>query len=158
MITPGRHPFEVSALAACAFAGGVMAAGGIRPRSIVTGLPEPLLTVWLALIAVGGVIGLLGVYWRGSVDDGLLIELVGVSMIAAACTLYVAALFAGNPVATAFGAAGLLSGIAAGAWWRAAQCWSDWRRVRAGSLSSVQIDMTLLTEERPGRDDDQGLT
>lgn len=149
-ITPGRHPFEVAPLAACVLAGGVMAISGVRPPSIANGLPEPLMTAWLALVAVGGLIGLLGVYWRGPVDDALLIEFAGVAAVAAAATLYVAALFAGNAPAVAFGAGGLLAGLAGGGWWRAVQCLTDWRRVRAGSVEDGHGDIPLVTEGPPG--------
>jgi hypothetical protein len=153
LITPGRHPFEVGPLAACAIVGGVMAIAHVRPPSLAAGLPEPLMTAWLALVAAGGAIGLLGVYWRGAVDDGLLIEFAGVAAVAAACTLYVAALFAGNPPAVAFGAGGLLAGLAGGGWWRAVQCLTDWRRVHAGSVEQVRVDIPLVTEGPP---DEQG--
>lgn len=154
LITPGRHPFEVGPLAACAIVGGVMAIAHIRPPSLANGLPEPLMTAWLALVAAGGALGLLGAYWRGAVDDGLLIEFAGVAAVAAACTMYVAALFAGNSPAVAFGAGGLLAGLAGGAWWRAGQCLTDWRRVRGGSVEQVHIDIPLVTERPPP--DEQG--
>jgi hypothetical protein len=155
LITPGRHPFEVAPLASCVLAGGYMAISHVRPPSMTAALPDAALTGWLALVAIGGAIGLAGVYWRGDVADGLLVEFAGVVAVALACTLYVAALFVGNPIGNAFGAAGLLAGLAGGAWWRAGQCLSDWRRLRAGSVTSVRIDLPLVTEERPP-DDEQG--
>jgi hypothetical protein len=155
LITPGRHPFEVAPLTACVVAGSYMAVSQVRPPSMAAAMPEPLLTAWLALVALGGAIGLAGVYWRGHVGDGLLIEGAGVTAIAAACTLYVVVLFAGNPVSTAFAAAGLLAGLAGGGWWRAGQCLTDWRRLHAGAVTSVRIDLPLVTEERP-HDDEQG--
>jgi hypothetical protein len=158
LITPGRHPFEVVPLAACALAGSYMAVSGVRPPSMTAAMPEPVLTAWLALVAVGGALGLLGVYWRGDVADGLLIEFAGVSAVALACTLYVAVLFVGNPVGVAFGAAGLLAGLAGGAGWRAGQCLTDWRRVHRGAVTAVRIELPLVTEERPPDvdDDEQG--
>jgi hypothetical protein len=159
-ITPGRHPFEVGPLLACVLVGIVMGIGGVRPPTMTRGLPEPLLTVWLILIAAGGLVGLVGAYWRGAVDDGLLVEFAGTLAVGAACTLYVIALLAGNPWPASVGSAGLLAGIAGGALGRAAQCVIEFRRVRRGVMHTVRLELPLLTEDGPptpdGYDDGAG--
>lgn len=150
-ITPGRHPFEVAPLAACAVVGTVMTVAHMRPPALLAGYPDTIITAWLALIGLGGLAGLLGVFWRGSVDDGLLIEFAGVTGVAAACNLYVIALYATQPFGNAFTAAGLLSGLGAGATWRAGQCLTEWRRVRRGVVQQVRVELPLLTEgDSPG--------
>lgn len=138
-IMPGRHPFEVALLAACAIVGGVMVATGIRPPSVQAGYAETVVTAWLACVAVGGLVGLLGVYWRGSPDDGLLVEAAGVGAIAAACLLYVVGLYVTQPLGGAFTAGGLLAGIAAGGAWRLAQCVNGWRKIRT-ALAGMAVD------------------
>jgi hypothetical protein len=144
-------------LLACLLVGASMAIAGVRPPSLARSLPEQVMTAWLILVAVGGGVGLVGAYWRGTVDDALLIEFAGVMAIAAACTLYVVALFALNPLSTAIGAAGLLAGIAAGAWFRAVQCVLDRRRVRGGVVSTVgNLDGDLPVLVEPERDQPSG--
>jgi hypothetical protein len=145
-VTPGRQPFEVAVLAACLIVGTSLAVTGLRPPTLTRGLTEPILSVWLILMAVGGGVGLLGVYWRGSLSDGMLIEFAGVVAVAGSCLLYVAALFALNPLANALGSGGLLAGIAAGAAWRAVQTALDWRRVRRARVSDVDLGVPLLVE------------
>jgi hypothetical protein len=151
-VTPGRHPFEVGPLLACALVGGGMALFRLRPPSIVSGLGEPILTVWLALVAVGGVVGLVGCFWRGAVTDGLLVEFAGVLAVGMACLLYVAAIFAANRFGAAFASGGLLAGIAFGALGRAAQCAIEYRRVRRGVTEQVRVDLPLIVEPEPGGD------
>jgi len=144
-VTPGRHPFEVALLAACLAVGALLVITGSRPPSLTRGLPEAVVTVWLALVAVGGATGLLGVYWR-RLDTGLLIEFAGVVAISAACALYVAALFALNPLPTALGTGGLITGVAAGAAWRAGQCIADLLRLRRAVVAPVEIELPLLVD------------
>lgn len=156
-ITPGNHPFEVMILLACVVAGGAMIVTGLRPPSLLRGLPEQVMTVWLALIAVGGIVSLLGAFWRHDVADGLLIEAAGLIAISAACTLYVIALFALNPIGNALASAGLLTGIAGGAWYRMAQCLLDRRRLLAAvqSISSeLDPDLTVFVQPVPESEDD----
>ena len=145
-VTPGRHPFEVALLVACLVVGATLALNGLRPPTLTRGLTEPILSVWLILMAVGGGVGLVGVYWRGAVTDAMLIEFAGVVAVAGSCLLYVAALFALNPLGNALGSGGLLAGIAAGAAWRAGQTVLDWRRVRAGRIAEVDLVVPLLVE------------
>jgi hypothetical protein len=159
-ITPGRHPFEVAPLFACAVVGGVMTAARLRPPSLLAGYPQTIITAWLLLVALGGLVGLIGAYWRGAVDDGMLIEFAGVASVAAACLLYCVALYATQPITSAFTAAGLLSGLGAGALWRAAQIVLDWRRVRAGVVQQVRVELPLLVEgasvDEPDQDRAEG--
>lgn len=145
-ITPGRHPFEIAPLAACAVSGTVMSVSGLRPPSVLDGYPEPIVITWLALIGLGGIIGIVGAFWRGNTDDGLLVELLGVAAVAGGCLLYVAALYATRPIGSAFAAGGLLTGLAIGASWRSWQCWCDWRKVRSAEVSNITVELPLLTE------------
>lgn len=151
-VTLGRHPFEVGVLAACIIVGTVMGVWGVRPPSMARGLPEPLLTVWLILIALGGLIGLVGAYWRGDLADGLLVELAGVCAVAAATTLYAVVLIAANPWPASIGSAGLMLGIGAGALGRTVQCLIGYRRVRGGRVEQVRVELPLLVEDGPPAD------
>jgi hypothetical protein len=145
-VTTGRHPFEVAPLGACVVVGLLMGAGGVRPPAMTAGLAEPMLTGWLLSVAAGGAVGLVGAYWRGDVDDSLMIEFCGVLAVAATCTLYVAALFAINPVTVALAAGGLLAGLAVGAWLRLVQIARDWLRLRRSDLRQVRVDLPLMVE------------
>ncbi len=156
-VTPGRHPFEVAPLLACALVGGVMVVADLRPPSLLAGYAHGLLTAWLAMIALGGVVGLVGVYWRGALDEALLIEFVGVGFVAAACLLYTAAMYVTQPISAAFTAAGLLTGLGVGAAWRAVQCLRDCQRVRRGVMLRPHTDLPLLTDaDDPGPDGAEG--
>lgn len=154
-VTPGSHPFEVMILAACVAVGAILAVTGYRPPTLVRGLPESLMTAWLALVSVGGAVGLVGAYWRRALDDALLIEFAGVVAIASACSLYVVSLFALNPASTAAASGGLLAGIAAGAWCRAVQCLLDRRRVRSAERAQhaepvARLPLLVEPDVEPG--------
>lgn len=148
-VVPGRHPFEVALLAAFVIVGGVMVVTGIRPPSLQRGYAETVVTVWLACVAAGGLIGLLGVYWRGRPDDGLLVEALGVGAIAAACLLYVVGLWVTQPIGGAFTAGGFLTGIGAGGTWRLVQCVNGWRKIRA-ALAGMSVDAEPRVEDNGG--------
>lgn len=145
-ITTSRHPFIVSVLVACLVAGTWMAIAGLRPPSLARGLPETVMTAWLVILAVGGAVGLTGVFWRGAIDDALFIEACGLAGVGAAASLYVIVLFTLNPLGSAVSAGGLLSGVAIGAISRAVQCVIERRRVRG----SRQTRQTLRFGADPG--------
>lgn len=144
-------PFELSVLWACTIVGSTLAVSGVRPPSVARGLDDPLLTGWLVMLAVGGLVGLVGCYWRGrDLADRLVAEFAGMVAIGCACSLYVAALFAGNPPHLAFASGGLLAALAAGAWWRAGQCVVDWLRLRRARPARVRVDLPLMVEDDAG--------
>lgn len=154
-IASGRHPFEVGPLLGCLIVGVLLAVADERPPSMTRLLPEPMLTGWLVILAAGGFTGLVGSWWRGDVDDALLIEFAGVLAVATMCTVYVIVLFAASPY-QAVTAGGLLAGIAGGAWWRAGQCVRDWRKLRRPSVEDVPLTLPLVVEPLP--DDAGGVT
>ena len=145
-ITSGRHPFEVGPLAACVVVGMWLTFVDERPPSMTRTLPPSFLTAWLIMIAAGGLLGLIGAFWRGDVDDALLIEFAGVSLVASMCTLYVVVLFVANPL-NAISAAGLLAGIAGGAIFRVGQIALDWLRLRRARPDVPTVEIPLLTSD-----------
>lgn len=150
-ITTGRHPFEVGPLLACALVGTILALSDGRPPSMTRLLPEPWLTAWLLALSVGGAVGLVGAYWRGDIDDSLLIEFAGLSLVATMCALYVAVLFAANP-SSVITAGGLLAGITGGAGVRCGQIIRDWLRIRRARSVVISTDLPLLADEKREED------
>lgn len=151
-ITTGRHPFEVGPLVACTLVGTVLALSDSRPPSMTRLLPEPWATAWLLALAAGGAVGLVGAYWRGDVDDSLLIEFGGLSLVATMCAVYVVVIFAANP-GSVITAGGLLAGIAGGAGVRCGQIIRDWLRIRQARAVVIRTDVPLLADDQPPEDD-----
>lgn len=127
-ITSGRHPYQV-AVHIAALAGGLTLVLADRvPRSVAESMSRPVQVLWLVLLVLAGVAALVGAWWPGLVDTGLLVELGGVALLAGAALMYVIALFAAVGW-QAVGPGAFMSGISAGSWWRAWQIVRDLRRL-----------------------------
>lgn len=152
-ITTGRHPFQVAVIAACPVISAAILITGKSPPSLAAALPAQYDEVWLAALAVGGVGALTGAYWRGELDNGLLIEGSGVSAIGAMVTVYAAALLVVQG-ATAIGPATFLAAIGVACWWRAMQIARDVRKVWRAQSDGLTETVKLLTDPddpaRPG--------
>jgi hypothetical protein len=149
-IRSGRHPFQVLVVSACPLAAVAVLATGRFPPSLVAALPHPFADLWLALLATSGVITLLGTYWRGDLDNGLLIEGGGMTMLAAMLNIYVAALFVVSGSA-AVAAGAFLGALGAAGWWRAWQIGVDVRKVWRAQRDGLTANVRVLIEppERP---------
>lgn len=87
-----RHPFEIFLLAACAFAGITQALTGARPGSVASQLSPMMQLIWSALLGVGGVVALTGVFWH-DIKVALELESIGLLAVAGACATYAGAVF-----------------------------------------------------------------
>ena len=140
-ITTGRHPYQVMTAAAGPIAALAIAFTASPPASLVRALPHPWTEAWLALLAIGGIVTLVGSYGRGELDNMLITEAGGVALYASMLTIYAAALFlvsGGNAAA----AGGFLTALAVAGWWRVAQIIRDvrkvWAAIAAGACTQVE--------------------
>lgn len=123
VIVAGRHrPHEQLLLAYAALLGASYLVGAPVPPSVTGLLPPGGVTVWAVVLAVSGVAGLVGCWWRG--ERGLGVELGALLMNAGALLLYSTAVFlvAGW---RALLPGGLVAAWAAANMWRAIQIRSD---------------------------------
>lgn len=138
-VTTGRHPFEIAILAATVFVGLVLAVTGRAPRSAEETMGHAVLTLWMTLLSLAGLIALVGAWWRGRIETGLRVEMAGVLLLAAGVSMYVIAVFTVSGWA-ALVAGGFVAAIAVGAWARAVQIGLDLRRIdRAGRVQAIPL-------------------
>lgn len=141
-ITTGRHPFQVATVTASPLAALAVLISGKFPPSLDAALPGPFAEVWLGGLALSGIVTHVGVYWRGDLDTGLLVEGGGLSLMASMLTIYASALLLVQG-GTGFAAAAFLGSIAVAGWWRAVQVGLDvrkvWRAQREGVTARVRV-------------------
>lgn len=124
-------------LAASAAAGVALTVAGTRPLSVTATMPVVVQIPWQAALIFTGVVGLVGVYWRGSLWTGLGVELVAVIGLGTATCMYAIALIAVSG-AHAIAAASFVSAVSVASWWRTAEIVRDLRRLaRAGDADST---------------------
>ncbi|MCZ7478925.1 hypothetical protein [Micromonospora sp. WMMC273] len=136
------------ALLTVLIAGMVLLISGERPRSVTTAMPALVLLLWEIGLVGAGVIGLMGVTWRGQLSTGLAVELLGLILLGSASTMYAVAVY----VVSGWGAvvAGSYVIAAAGAsWWRAGQIVRDLSRVARAASRGYIADVPLLVQEEP---------
>lgn len=145
-ITTGRHPYQVLTAAAGPLSAIAIAITSSPPASLVRALPHPWTEFWLALLAVGGIVTLVGAYGRGDLDNMLITEAGGVALYASMITIYAAALFVSSG-ANAAAAGGFLTALAVAGWWRVGQIIRDVRRVWAAiAAGSCTEQVEVLTD------------
>jgi len=99
-----------------------------QPNSITQALPEWAGIAWNAVLTLGALTALIGVFWRWDPDDALLVEQSGLVAAGLASLLYVAALV---QAATNSGTAVpicLIAGFSLACLWRAGQIFRGVRR------------------------------
>lgn len=82
-----RHPFELFTLGLCAFVGLPLLVGEARPGSISALLPPWAGDVWGAMLVVGALVALLGIYWRNRVT-GIVLEQIGLMSVGLGALFY----------------------------------------------------------------------
>lgn len=152
-ITTGRHPFQVAIVAACPLVAITVLLSSREPRSLDNALPAGFVNVWLAAIAVNGLITLAGMYWRHPYGYGLMTECGGIIGLGAMVTVYCFAIAALAGL-DALASGGLITGIAIACWWRAIQLIRDIRRLRHARVQvrpvvQHQLVMTDEPQDRP---------
>ncbi|WP_329108575.1 hypothetical protein OG792_07935 [Micromonospora sp. NBC_01699] len=145
MIISGRQPFEVTLLVAAAVCGTGLILIDTRPRSVSVAMPVVVQAIWEIGLIVGGMVGLLGIGWRGQLSTGLGLELGAVVMLGTTTGMYAIAVFAIS------GRAGLAAGtfiaaVSAASYWRGGQIIRDLRRLLRASSTYTFVDVPLLME------------
>lgn len=69
-----RRPHHVLLLLYSFAVGTAYLLGAPQPRSVTENLSNPYLLLWSVGLALSGGIGLIGSYWRGQIDVGLMLE------------------------------------------------------------------------------------
>ncbi len=146
-VATGRHPFEVMILAAAAVAGTILLTMQLSPRSVASALHPIVQTVWTYELLIGGIVGLVGVFWPGNLYASLKVEATGLFVLAAAATMYTIAL-ASVSGSQAITAGSFVGAIAVACWARVVQIAIDLRRATRAVKANTTADVTLLAEER----------
>lgn len=128
VVPTGRTPFEVSLLGAAVAAGGTLTAAGTLPWPVSVAMPVAVQGVWQVALVVTGLVGLVGVYWRGELATGLAVELGALAGLGAVTCMYAIALIAVSGTA-AVASAAFVAAVGVASWWRAAQIVRDLRRM-----------------------------
>lgn len=82
------HDHQVFLLTWSVLLGATFAFGAPTPASLATSINRPVFLGWAATLAVSGVLGLLGCFWRGRLDVGLEIERAALLMQSGAWLLF----------------------------------------------------------------------
>jgi len=146
-VSTGRHPFEVAVLLAATIAGAVLLFIGLSPRSVANEMHPTVQQLWQIELLAGGVIGLAGCFWTGTLYSSLKVEAIGVFILATATSMYSVAL------ATVGGSQAIVAGsfvasIALASWARVFQIVRDLRRATKAARAGRTAEVTLLAEER----------
>ena len=83
-----RHPFETYLLTLAAVSGLPLLFGKPNSGSIEESLPPFMVGVWGAMLVFGSVLALVGLYWRGRVVTGLLMERSGLVGVGGSSLIY----------------------------------------------------------------------
>lgn len=89
-----RHPFELFTLALCAFVGLPLLLDEARPGSVAELLPDWASDIWGAMLVLGAIVALAGIYWRNRVT-GIVLEQVGLAAVGGGAIFYAMVVYVG---------------------------------------------------------------
>ena len=98
-----RNPLAIFLLCLCLLSGLLMLGGVTTAKSVEAALPAVVARVWGTMLSFGSASTLVGMYWQGSIQAGLLAKRVGMFSLTVASLIYAIIII------VAFGLAGLLS-------------------------------------------------
>lgn len=81
-------PAEPFLLILCALQGYLFMAGVARPESLIATLTLPWRNLWASLLLFGGLLALLGIYWKGDATTGFEFRRVGLCACATSSLTY----------------------------------------------------------------------
>lgn len=145
LVTSGRHPFEVAMLVAAMISGIALLITDARPRSVTESMPTLVQAFWEVGLVVAGVVGLMGISWRGQMSTSLGVELFGIAVLGTVTTMYTIALYTVSGAA-AIAAGAFVGAVALASWSRIWQITRDLRRVARAADAGHTADVTLLIE------------
>jgi hypothetical protein len=131
LIVPGRQrPHQIIILIFASLAGLAWAfRQAPEPKSLDERLSPWVLGIWYTLLLFGGIVGLIGSFYRRNPYRGLLMEWASMVMLTSALVLYAAGIFVSSGSA-GFGAGGSVLAWAASCAWRWGQIRLDLRALR----------------------------
>jgi hypothetical protein len=147
-IRSGRHPFQITLLAATFACGVAQLTVDARPRSVTTSMPILVQNLWEWGLLVVGIVGLLGTTWRGRLSTGLGIELGAMFILGTSTGMYAIALFAVSGKA-ALTAGSFITAIAVASGWRAVEILSDLRDLAAPAQPAAAGQTFVRIERGP---------
>ncbi|MGW4464142.1 hypothetical protein [Micromonospora sp. NPDC004704] len=124
MVATSWRPFEVTFMVAAVACGIAMLVSGARMSPLADTMPILTHTIWQASFVPVGVLGLVGITWRGQHSTGLAIRLGALILLGTATSMWAVALFAVSGFA-AMPAAAFVAAIPVAAWWRSGQITKD---------------------------------
>lgn len=123
-------------LAAAAACGCALLVADARPRTVSESMPAMVQVIWEVGLLVCGLVGLVGVGWRGHPATGLGVELGALMLLGSSTAMYGIALFAvAGLQATAAGT--FIAAVSAASWWRSTQIVRDLRRIALASAGGA---------------------
>lgn len=116
-----KHPDTVFLLSLCLLAGIGQLITGDQPASVTETVAPWVGTMWGAFLTMGAITSVAGVFWRGTVRDGQMIELIGRMMFAPPALAYGLLIAATTSGTIGWAAAAPYLGFAASSLWRVGQ-------------------------------------
>jgi hypothetical protein len=147
-IVSGRDPFEVTFLVAALVCGIALVVSHRRPLAITAAMPVVVQEVWEVGLILVGIVGLLGIAWRGQFATGLGVELCSLVLLGTTTSMYSIALFAVSGT-MALAAGSFITAVAVASWWRSAQIMRDLRRLARISENRATTNVKLIVERDP---------
>lgn len=83
-----RHPFETYLLCLAAVSGVPLLFGKANSGSMAAAMPEPAVLAWGAMLVLGSLLALVGLYWHGKSATGLLLERTGLVGVGGAAIIF----------------------------------------------------------------------
>lgn len=125
-----RHPFQTFLLVVCLANGGPLVFGITTSRSVVSQTPEWAWRTWGVLLLIGGLMGLVGMFWPRLRITGLLIERTGLVFVGLAALVFSGVLAVTVGLPDSGFAAGVTAAFGGAALWQAWRIAKALRRVR----------------------------
>lgn len=116
-----KHPDTVFLLSLCLLAGLGQLLTGDRPSTVTEAVPPWVGTMWGAFLTLGAIICVVAAFWRGTMRDGLMVELLGRLVFAPPALAYGGLIAATTPGTIGWAAAAPYLGFAASSLWRVGQ-------------------------------------
>ncbi|MEV4628482.1 hypothetical protein AB0J90_19650 [Micromonospora sp. NPDC049523] len=124
MVATSWRPFEVTFMVAATACGIAMLTSATRMSSLADTMPVLTHTIWRASLVPVGILGLVGISWRGELATGLAIRLGALILLGTATSMYAVAMFTASGIA-AMPVAAFVAAVPVAAWWRSGQITKD---------------------------------
>ncbi|WP_329102276.1 hypothetical protein OG792_23430 [Micromonospora sp. NBC_01699] len=124
MVATSWRPFEVTFMLAATACGIAMLTFAARMAPITDVMPVLTQTIWKASLVPVGILGLVGITWRGQLSTGMAMRLGSLILLGTATGMYTIAILTELGIA-AMPSAAFVSAVPVAAWWRSGQITMD---------------------------------